>query len=445
MARRTYRWFVCLFVAFLAHVVVAVVPVDATTDPASACASPSGAVRDEPRMRIFLDCAEADCDFDFLRRELPWLDWVLDRHDSDVDVLVTRRASGGGGSENSLCFLRRPGRGPAADTLSFYLSPETTSDGFRRALAQALAAGLARDLIGTPQGARLELRVPAIPKSGTVTESEPAGDRWRGWVLRTSLGGTFNGERTYRNGWVNSALSATRVRESSKVRFGATQGYNEGRYELSDGSLFTTVNRSWSVSARGVRSLSPRWSAGGRAWTSSSTYSNEKIGWGVGPTFEYDLFPYAESDRRSLTLAYQLLATWDDYRVVTLYGKTHESLLSHHLVAALDLRQPWGTASFTFWASQYLHDADLFRLTAQASAELRLCRGLSFKISGTWERIHDQISLPADDATDDEILARQRELATTYRYYASIGVSYTFGAILNNVVNPRLDEVYGSF
>jgi hypothetical protein len=26
---------------------------------------------------------------------------------------------------------------------------------------------------------------------------------------------------------------------------------------------------------------------------------------------------------------------------------------------------------------------------------------------------------------------------TSYRYYSAIGVSYTFGSIYNNVVNPR--------
>jgi len=32
---------------------------------------------------------------------------------------------------------------------------------------------------------------------------------------------------------------------------------------------------------------------------------------------------------------------------------------------------------------------------------------------------------------------RQRQLRTSYRYYLAVGISYTFGSIYNNVVNPR--------
>ena len=36
-----------------------------------------------------------------------------------------------------------------------------------------------------------------------------------------------------------------------------------------------------------------------------------------------------------------------------------------------------------------------------------------------------------------EVLLRQRELATGYRFFVSGGISYRFGSIFNNVVNPR--------
>ena len=53
------------------------------------------------------------------------------------------------------------------------------------------------------------------------------------------------------------------------------------------------------------------------------------------------------------------------------------------------------------------------------------------------EGIHDQIHLPREGATREEILLRQRELATDFRYWSFIGLSYTFGSIYSNVVNPR--------
>ena len=35
------------------------------------------------------------------------------------------------------------------------------------------------------------------------------------------------------------------------------------------------------------------------------------------------------------------------------------------------------------------------------------------------------------------VLLRQQQLKTSYRYFAYAGLSYTFGSIFNNVVNPR--------
>ncbi|MFH5882752.1 hypothetical protein ACG2F4_00460 [Halalkalibaculum sp. DA3122] len=53
--------------------------------------------------------------------------------------------------------------------------------------------------------------------------------------------------------------------------------------------------------------------------------------------------------------------------------------------------------------------------------------------------INDQLSLSKQDLTEEEIILRQRALATDYSMSATIGVSYTFGSIYNNIVNPRMD------
>jgi hypothetical protein len=35
------------------------------------------------------------------------------------------------------------------------------------------------------------------------------------------------------------------------------------------------------------------------------------------------------------------------------------------------------------------------------------------------------------------ILLRQRQLLTGYQYYFNFGISYSFGSLFNNIVNPR--------
>jgi len=52
--------------------------------------------------------------------------------------------------------------------------------------------------------------------------------------------------------------------------------------------------------------------------------------------------------------------------------------------------------------------------------------------------IHDQLSIAKGvGASLEEVLLRRKQLETNYNYYLSIGLSYTFGSIFTNVVNPR--------
>jgi hypothetical protein len=73
-----------------------------------------------------------------------------------------------------------------------------------------------------------------------------------------------------------------------------------------------------------------------------------------------------------------------------------------------------------------------------ADLEIRVTRGLSVNFDGEYESIHNQIYLSQGEATDEEIIARQQQLATGYRYFMFVGITYRFGSINNNVVNPRL-------
>jgi hypothetical protein len=47
------------------------------------------------------------------------------------------------------------------------------------------------------------------------------------------------------------------------------------------------------------------------------------------------------------------------------------------------------------------------------------------------------MALPRGEITLEEILLRRRELSSGYRYSAEVGLSYRFGSVFSNVVNPR--------
>jgi hypothetical protein len=77
-------------------------------------------------------------------------------------------------------------------------------------------------------------------------------------------------------------------------------------------------------------------------------------------------------------------------------------------------------------------------MTFDSRLSVRVMKGFSVNLSGGFEVINDQISLPKGEASIEEILLGQRQLATNFETNLRFGLSYTFGDLYNNVVNTRL-------
>ena len=53
---------------------------------------------------LFLDCRDLDCESDFYRQEIAFVDHVRERMEADVHLLVTRQQTGSGGNAYTLAF-----------------------------------------------------------------------------------------------------------------------------------------------------------------------------------------------------------------------------------------------------------------------------------------------------------------------------------------------------
>ena len=78
-------------------------------------------------------------------------------------------------------------------------------------------------------------------------------------------------------------------------------------------------------------------------------------------------------------------------------------------------------------------------------ADVRLFKGLSVNLFGDYVVLHDQIYLAKGDLTPAEVLLRQSQLATSYNAFIFLGLNYTFGSVLNNIVNPRFSSASSEF
>jgi len=109
----------------------------------------------------------------------------------------------------------------------------------------------------------------------------------------------------------------------------------------------------------------------------------------------------------------------------------------HSLSASYEVVEKWGSINMSLSYSNYLHDWSKNNLSLYGFLSLRIAKGLQVTFGGNISLIHDQLALVKGGATTEEVLLRRKELATQFQYFTSFGLTYTFGSIYNNVVNPR--------
>ena len=386
-------------------------------------------------VRVYLDCQTFGCDFDFVRREIAWVDWVRDREDSDVHLLVSSTRSGAG-TVYDIQFIGRGRFEGEGSSLTYSSSQTDTQDERRRGLTERFTLGLAAYAADTPAAdfLRVEYAAPAVAPAVT-----PENDPWNLWVFAVSAGGSARAQSRTSSTGVNGSLSANRTSENWKFRWGARANYREDEFEFSDGSTTSSLRRTSGTDLLLVRSAGPHWGIGGRASVTSSTFSNQDLRINIQPAVEYNIFPYDESSRRQLTFQYRAGAAKVRYDEETIFGVTEETLYEHMLSTSLSLQQPWGSSSVSLTMSQFLHDAEKNRVSVFANANVRIVRGLSLNFFGNVSRVRDQLFLPRRGASDEEVLLRQRDLDTDFDYALNVNLRFTFGSIFNNIVNPRFD------
>ncbi len=89
-------------------------------------------------------------------------------------------------------------------------------------------------------------------------------------------------------------------------------------------------------------------------------------------------------------------------------------------------------------AESFVDDLEKNALSVFGSVTFRIVRGLNLRVFGAASRVRNQVFLPSRGATDTDILLRRQALETSFTYFTNFSISYTFGSIFNNIVNPRL-------
>ncbi len=390
--------------------------------------------------RVFFACGL--CDMNYIKEQIPVVNYVRDRKDADVYVLFTSQGTGSGGKEYILYFMGENMFAGMMDTIK-YTTGQTDSDDLQRSkMVKALKMGLVRYIARSNVSGEMNISFEK-PKTSTGEQK----DDWDFWYFRTSLNGYFNGDKNYKYLYLNGNISANRTTEDLKLNFSVSLNYNQNKYSyVSNGvtNEIISITRNQYFNSYLVKSISDRWSWGVWGGLNSSIYNNINFRAFIGPGIEYNIFPYSVSNEKQLRISYKLQYIFDRYAEETLYFKTRDYLWSQTVSVNLTLIRPWGAMNVGSLFYEYLRDLNLYEINVNGSVSLNLFKGFALSFYGGYSKINDQITLRRAGPTLEDVLTQRRQLETTYSFWGGFGISFSFGSIYNNIVNPRFGNPGGN-
>jgi hypothetical protein len=402
---------------------------------AQPAAAPQAAVTN--RVKVFLDCPSG-CFDEYLRDEITFVEYMRDRTDADVHVMVTRAEAGAGGREYAVSFIGVGRFNGVTHALTSTSTATDTEDRIRRGLATALTIGLLNYVAagGLPPDLNVGARLGEVERGST----QPAEDPWNRWIFSVRGQSEFQAEASARELSLGLSLSADRITPDWKISFGGEFDHRREQFDLDEDEPFETIRRERGVEWLVVQGRGEHWSLGTQGHVRSSTFDNAALEVAAAPAVEWNFFPYSAYTRRQLRLLYRLGAGHRRYYEETLFGKLQETLGFQEISTTYEQREPWGSLEARVEWFNYLPEASKYRLEFYGDVSLRLARGLSVSVEGNASRIRDQIYLPSRGATSEEVLLRIRRLKSGYEFGFDIGITYQFGSVYRAIVNPRFGQ-----
>ena len=386
------------------------------------------AVQREDAVRIFIDCDH--CDMNFIREEIPYVNYVRDVKEAQVYILETNETTGSGGRKYTYAFVGQQDFLGRNDTLTYSSAPDETRDYIRIWRTQMLKMGL------MPYVATSPLFKEVLIDPTERVEKQVVEDRWNNWVFELEAEPNFEGEESLRELSLRSSVSANKITHDWKVELDFDHRYTRTKYTFDD-TLKTNYKSYMGFEMLVVKSLGDHWSAGLRSELLSSSYNNIDLAIDFMPSLEYNIFPYSKSTHKQFRILYGVGSSYRMYSDSTIYDQIEELLWQHSLQLAWEVREKWGSVNLSLEGSNFFHDLSKNRLVLNGFVSIRVLKGLSFRVGGSAARINDQLSLVKGEASEADILLRLQELQTSYNIRGEVGVTYTFGSIYNNIVNPR--------
>jgi hypothetical protein len=233
--------------------------------------------------KVFIDCRR--CDRDYIRTEITFVNYVRDRQDADVHVLITTQRTGSGGQEYTMEFIGQQGYSHIKHTMRYVSNRTDVRDEVREGYVEVLKKGLFPFVMFSPIAEHISI---IFRENLEPTSVE---DKWNFWIFNVGLRGGLSGEESTSERSVRGNFSANRVSPEMKLRLRLEGEFEEDRFDINGDSIVSTSSDK-EAGGYYVKSLGDHWSAGGWAELESSTNSNYDLRFNLAPAIEFNFFPY---------------------------------------------------------------------------------------------------------------------------------------------------------
>jgi len=385
-------------------------------------------------INVYLDRFHRDDDY--VKREIQFVNYVRDPKLAQLYILHTSQSTGGGGRRATITFIGQQEFSGMNDTLTYTTKQFDPDEVRRQEMVRVLKIGLIQYVAKTPQADNILISYHAPENEPTIEEIR---DKWDHWVFNISPDFEFGGEESYKNLSINYRFSARRVTENWKFDFDYDNEYEE-RKDITPEETYRNIIREQNFNGLFVKSITDHWSAGINTEIESSTKINTSLAVTGAPALEYNVFPYSESTRRYIRFLFGIWGKNVKYMEETIFQKKSENLTGATLMISQNIYERWGNFWQSLEGTVYFHDTEVNKLEWKGRINYRLYEGLSLQLGGELALLHDQLYLPKEESTPEEILLRVHQLKTDWTYELSFGFNYRFGSQYDNIVNPRFDR-----
>jgi len=389
------------------------------------------------KLKLFVEGSTVD--FNYIREHTGFVDFVNESSASDVHVIISDQAMGGGGTLYTLNYWGKNFQQINKLKLTCPTSAFDTQDHIRKKLTTTFHNGL---LLYRNEKQSLNFTKILNDSENKTIDKENIAletyDPWHQWVFRIGANGGFSGEEQKQNYNYSIALRANKYTKEWKLINKYDYWRSEGTIKKDNGDKINTLTIDQDADIRFVYSLDPKWSIGLFLEGTQSTYNNLQMSLEATPAIEYNIYPWDESNQRKFTFGYFFGTKFNKYYEATILNKNSELLWIQGVELNLEYVETWGEINASLEGGNYFPGFDNYYFEVGLDLYFRITNGISINFNIQAESIHNQVYLPASELSDEELFLNTRKLPSTFEYSGGIGISFQFGSIYNNIVNERL-------